>query len=220
VESEGYVAHDQPRIYLCLTLLDCIYHGQTSNRATPVKASWAFQFQLAYHRPGVPAPVHSRSAGAARSAGFQACCIAGFQTCATLAYHGRVMSDPSPWTAKQMSTQRIRSCPGTVAARGLRLASSAGILVFWWYFGVVFWGQISTFDILFSNVECRDLTPKARLKFQAFPKDTFVELEARVVLQMAKSIGGGIIVQNGLDGRQSWPGVPREHVDDLSGRYA
>jgi hypothetical protein len=90
------------------------------------------------------------------------------------------------------------------------------------YFGilVVFWGQISTFDILFSNVECRDLTPKARLKFQAFPKDTFVELEARVVLQMAKSIGGGIIVQNGLDGRQSWPGVPREHVDDLSGRYA
>ncbi len=57
--------------------------------------------------------------------------------------------------------------------------------------------------------------------FGAFPKDTFVELEARVVLQMAKSIGGGVIVQNGLDGRQSWAGVPREHVDGLlSGRYS
>lgn len=56
--------------------------------------------------------------------------------------------------------------------------------------------------------------------FRAFPKDTFVELEARVVLTMAKSIGGGMIVQNGLDGRQSWAGVPRDHVDDLlSGRY-
>ena len=57
--------------------------------------------------------------------------------------------------------------------------------------------------------------------FRTFPKDTFVELDARVVLQMAKSIGGGVIVQNGLDGRQSWAGVPREHVDDLlSKRYA
>ena len=57
--------------------------------------------------------------------------------------------------------------------------------------------------------------------FRAFPKDTFIELDARVVLEMAKSIGGGLIVQNGLDGRQSWAGVPREHVDGLlSGRYA
>ena len=57
--------------------------------------------------------------------------------------------------------------------------------------------------------------------FRAFPKDTFVELEASVVLTMAKSISGGIIVQNGLDGRQSWAGVPRDHVDDLlSGLYA
>ncbi len=51
--------------------------------------------------------------------------------------------------------------------------------------------------------------------FRVFPKDTFVEVEARVVLQMAKNIGGGIIVYNGLDGRQSWVGVPREHVDEL-----
>jgi len=51
--------------------------------------------------------------------------------------------------------------------------------------------------------------------FKAFPQDTFVELETRVVLEMAKSIGGGVIVQNGLDGRQSWAGVPRDHVEDL-----
>src|SRR6185503_19200894 len=35
-----------------------------------------------------------------RSAGFQACCIAGFQTCATFAYHGRVRCDLSPWAAR------------------------------------------------------------------------------------------------------------------------
>ena len=56
--------------------------------------------------------------------------------------------------------------------------------------------------------------------FRAFPKDTFIELDARVVLEMAKTIAGGVIVQNGLDGRQSWAGVPREHVADLlSNRY-
>jgi hypothetical protein len=35
-----------------------------------------------------------------RSAGFQACCIAGFETCATFAYHGRVRCDLSPWAAR------------------------------------------------------------------------------------------------------------------------
>src|SRR6185503_10376650 len=60
-----------------------------------------------------------------RSAGFQACCIAGFQTCATLAYHGRLKCDPPPWAARQMSVQRIKELPGIDATRGLRLASTA-----------------------------------------------------------------------------------------------
>ncbi len=44
------------------------------------------------------------------------------------------------------------------------------------------------------------------------PKDTFVEIDGRSVLQMAEKEGIGIIVQNLLDGKESWAGVPKEHV--------
>jgi len=55
---------------------------------------------------------------------------------------------------------------------------------------------------------------------KVFPKDTFFELEARVVLEMARSIDGSVIVQNALDGRESWVGVPKEHIETLlSGQY-
>jgi hypothetical protein len=46
----------------------------------------------------------------------------------------------------------------------------------------------------------------------AYPQDSFFEVEGRVVLEMAQRIGGGVIVQNGLDGRESWAGVPKEHI--------
>jgi hypothetical protein len=54
----------------------------------------------------------------------------------------------------------------------------------------------------------------------ANPKDAFVELDGRVVLEMAEKEGFGIVVQNALDGKESWAGVPKEHVADiLSNKY-
>jgi hypothetical protein len=54
----------------------------------------------------------------------------------------------------------------------------------------------------------------------AFPGDRYFELDARVVLEMAASNGTGVIIQNMLDGKQSWTAVPKEDVADiLSGRY-
>lgn len=54
----------------------------------------------------------------------------------------------------------------------------------------------------------------------AHPDETFFEIESRVVLEMARAIESGVVVQNGTDGRDSWAGVPREHVADvLAGRH-
>lgn len=54
----------------------------------------------------------------------------------------------------------------------------------------------------------------------AHPGETFLEIESRLVLEMARAIEGGVVIQNGTDGRDSWAGVPREHVADvLAGRY-
>jgi hypothetical protein len=46
----------------------------------------------------------------------------------------------------------------------------------------------------------------------AYAQDYFFELEGRVVLEMAQRMGAGVIVQNGLDGKQCWARVPKEHV--------
>jgi hypothetical protein len=55
----------------------------------------------------------------------------------------------------------------------------------------------------------------------AFPSEAFVELQARVVLEMAQSNGLGVIVQNGMPGQEASVAVPREDVSDvLSGRYS
>jgi hypothetical protein len=55
----------------------------------------------------------------------------------------------------------------------------------------------------------------------AFPNDLFIELEARVVLEIAKRNGLGVIVQNLLDDKQRAAVVPEEDVSDLlSGKYA
>ena len=48
-----------------------------------------------------------------------------------------------------------------------------------------------------------------------FPNDRFFELDGRVVLEMARSAKCGVIVQNQLDGKDSWAGVPREDVAPL-----
>ncbi len=54
----------------------------------------------------------------------------------------------------------------------------------------------------------------------AFPDDRYFELDAHVVLEMAANNGTGVIVQNMLDGKQSWAAVNREDVADvLSGCY-
>jgi hypothetical protein len=54
------------------------------------------------------------------------------------------------------------------------------------------------------------------------PGETYGEVYTRVVLEMALDRGyGGVIVQNKADGKDSWVGVPKEHVADiLDGRYA
>jgi hypothetical protein len=55
----------------------------------------------------------------------------------------------------------------------------------------------------------------------AFPHDTFAELDARVVLEMAQSEGMGVIVQNVLESAKPWVRVPKEDVTDiLAGRYS
>ncbi len=51
--------------------------------------------------------------------------------------------------------------------------------------------------------------------FAAYPKDAFVELDSRTVLEMAKQAGMGVIVQNMLDGKESWVGVSKEQVIDI-----
>jgi hypothetical protein len=57
--------------------------------------------------------------------------------------------------------------------------------------------------------------------FQAFPQDTFAELDARVVLEMAKSRAMGVLVQNVLEKKQPWVGVLRADVADvLAGRFS
>ena len=57
--------------------------------------------------------------------------------------------------------------------------------------------------------------------FEAFPQDTFAELDARAVLEMAKSHAMGVIVQNVLEKKQPWVGVLRADVADvLAGRYS
>jgi hypothetical protein len=55
----------------------------------------------------------------------------------------------------------------------------------------------------------------------AFPHDTFAELNARVVLEMAHSQGMGVIVQNVLESAKPWVRVPKADVADiLAGRYS
>ena len=55
----------------------------------------------------------------------------------------------------------------------------------------------------------------------AFPQDAFQEYDARVVLEMARSNGLGIIVQNGVGDRQAEAAVSKVDVGDvLSGRYS
>jgi hypothetical protein len=57
--------------------------------------------------------------------------------------------------------------------------------------------------------------------FEAFPRDTFAELDARVVLEMARGRAMGVIVQNPLENKQPWVGVPRADVAAiLAGRYS
>jgi len=54
----------------------------------------------------------------------------------------------------------------------------------------------------------------------AHPEYTFVEIEGRIVLEMAEKEGFGVVVQNMLDGKESWAGVASEHVADiLAGKY-
>jgi hypothetical protein len=56
--------------------------------------------------------------------------------------------------------------------------------------------------------------------FAAYPRDAFIELDGRIVLEMAEKKNFGIIVQNLLGGNESWAGVPKEHVADiLGGKY-
>ena len=57
--------------------------------------------------------------------------------------------------------------------------------------------------------------------FEAFPQDTFIELDARAVLEMAKSRAMGVIVQNVLESRKPWVGILRADVADvLAGRFS
>ena len=52
------------------------------------------------------------------------------------------------------------------------------------------------------------------------PEDTFIEVDGRVVLEMAEKENFGVIVQDLLEGKESWAGVPKEHVAEiLAGKY-
>lgn len=54
----------------------------------------------------------------------------------------------------------------------------------------------------------------------AFPHENYGESPARDILEMAQANGIGIIVHNLLDGKDSWAGVPKEHVSGiLAGQY-
>lgn len=54
----------------------------------------------------------------------------------------------------------------------------------------------------------------------ANPNKSWFDLEGETLLNMALQNEAGIIVQNGLDGRQSWAGVPNSHVAGiLAGEY-
>jgi len=55
----------------------------------------------------------------------------------------------------------------------------------------------------------------------AFPHDTFAELDARIVLEMAQSHGVGVVVQNVLESKKPWVIVPKTDVADiLAGRHS
>jgi hypothetical protein len=47
---------------------------------------------------------------------------------------------------------------------------------------------------------------------KAHPEERFFALDARVVLEMARENGCGVVVQNALDGKESWAAVPPEDV--------
>jgi len=47
------------------------------------------------------------------------------------------------------------------------------------------------------------------------PNATFIEIDGRIVLEMAQKAGCGIIVQNMVDGRESWAGVLSEHISGI-----
>jgi hypothetical protein len=49
----------------------------------------------------------------------------------------------------------------------------------------------------------------------ALPEERLFALEARVVLEMARANGCGVIVQNALDGQKSWAAVTPEDVRAL-----
>ena len=54
----------------------------------------------------------------------------------------------------------------------------------------------------------------------ANPDKFWFDLEGETLLKRALQNGAGIIVQNGLDGRDSWAGVPKDHVAGiLAGEY-
>jgi hypothetical protein len=54
----------------------------------------------------------------------------------------------------------------------------------------------------------------------AHPAEPFAEIDSRLVLEWAKKSGYGVVVQNGLDGKASWAGVPAaDVVDILNGKY-
>lgn len=48
-----------------------------------------------------------------------------------------------------------------------------------------------------------------------FPNERFFELEGRAVLELARANSFGVIVQNAVDGRDSWAGVPKDDVPNV-----
>ncbi len=56
--------------------------------------------------------------------------------------------------------------------------------------------------------------------FAAHPENAFIEFDGRVVLEIAEKKGFGVVVQNMVDGKESWAGVLKEDVADiLAGKY-
>ncbi len=54
----------------------------------------------------------------------------------------------------------------------------------------------------------------------ANPTEAFAEFDSRLVLEWARQAGYGVVVQNELDGKASWAGVPAaDVVDILNGKY-